>query len=45
MKKGCSKLIQYQNNRWLQALKEKAIPIYLCWGELDAVAPIVIKKK
>jgi len=36
---------QYQDNLWLQALKEKAIPIHLCWYELDAVAPIVITKK
>ncbi|MBC8346904.1 MAG: alpha/beta hydrolase [Candidatus Marinimicrobia bacterium] len=36
---------RYQNSRWLPALKETTIPIHLCWGELDAVAPIAIAEK
>jgi len=36
---------RYQNSRWLPALKETSIPIHLCWGELDAVAPISIPEK
>jgi len=36
---------RYQNSRWLPALKETTIPIHLCWGELDSVAPIAIAEK
>ncbi|MEA1882041.1 MAG: alpha/beta hydrolase [Candidatus Marinimicrobia bacterium] len=36
---------RYQNSRWLPALKETTIPIHLCWGELDAVAPMAIAEK
>ena len=36
---------RYQNSRWLPALKETSIPIHLCWGELDSVAPIAIAEK
>ncbi|MBN4081181.1 alpha/beta hydrolase [Caldithrix abyssi] len=36
---------QYQNSRWLPALKETKIPIHLCWGKLDAVAPIIIPER
>jgi|SaaInlV_100m_DNA_3_1039692.scaffolds.fasta_scaffold01355_7 pimeloyl-ACP methyl ester carboxylesterase len=35
----------YQNIRWLPALKDTTLPIHLCWGELDAVAPIAIPEK
>ena len=36
---------KYQNSSWLPALKETTILIHICWGELDAVAPIAIPEK
>lgn len=37
--------LRYQNNRWLPALQETTIPIHICWGALDKVAPISIAEK
>lgn len=36
---------RYQNTRWLPALRETTIPIHLCWGEFDNVAPLSIAEK
>lgn len=36
--------IRYQNPRWLPALSATAIPINICWGDADSVAPISIAR-
>ena len=30
---------KFQDTRWLPALKRTQIPVHLCWGEIDNVAP------
>jgi len=34
--------IRFQNVRWLPALSHTTIPIHICWGAADSVAPIEV---
>jgi pimeloyl-ACP methyl ester carboxylesterase len=36
--------LRFQNTRWLPALAATPIPIHLCWGALDQVAPAAIAR-
>jgi pimeloyl-ACP methyl ester carboxylesterase len=35
---------QHQNNRWLPALGETKIPVHICWGRADSVAPEAVAR-
>ena len=36
--------MRFQNVRWLPALKATTIPIKICWGDADSVAPIEVAR-
>jgi pimeloyl-ACP methyl ester carboxylesterase len=36
--------LRFQDTRWLPALGATSVPVHLCWGALDRVAPVAIAR-
>jgi pimeloyl-ACP methyl ester carboxylesterase len=35
---------RYQDSRWLPALAAATLPVHICWGEADRVAPVAVAR-